>query len=64
MFNKLTNTLALEEKFCEIIVLNFQHFSLSVLKIKMWALRDGIHKMLCRIANMKDPDQTASSKAV
>ena len=28
---------------------------------KMLIFRDGIHKMLVRIANRGDPDQTASS---
>ena len=28
------------------------------------AIRAGIHKMLDRIANREDPDQTASSEAV
>ena len=31
---------------------------------KMVAFRAGIHKMLVRIANREDPDQTASSEAV
>ena len=31
---------------------------------KMLAIRAGIHKMLVRIANREDPDQTASSEAV
>ena len=31
---------------------------------KMLVIRIGIHKMLVRIANRKDPDQTASEEAV
>ena len=31
---------------------------------KMLVSRTGIHKMHIRIANMEDPDQTASSEAV
>ena len=31
---------------------------------KMLVFRTGIHKMLVRIANRVDPDQTASSEAV
>ena len=31
---------------------------------KIWVIRDGIHKMLVRIANREDPDQAASSEAV
>ena len=30
----------------------------------MLAIRAGIHKMLVRIANREDPDQTASEEAV
>ena len=30
----------------------------------MLVIRGGIHKMLVRIANREDPDQTASSEAV
>ena len=30
----------------------------------MLVIRAGIHKMLVRIANREDPDQTASSEAV
>ena len=37
--------------------------SLTVLN-KMFVIIAGIHKMLIRIANRKDPDQTASSEAV
>ena len=37
--------------------------SLSVFKIKMLVFRAGIHKMLVRIANREDPDQTASLDA-
>ena len=32
--------------------------------IKMMVIRGGIHKMLVRIANREDPDQTASSEAI
>ena len=31
---------------------------------QMWVIRAAIHKMLVRIANREDPDQTASSEAV
>ena len=31
---------------------------------KMLVIRAGIHKMLLRMANKEDPDQTASSEAV
>ena len=31
---------------------------------EMLIFRAGIHKMLVRIANREDPDQTASSEAV
>ena len=31
---------------------------------KMLVVRAGIHKMLIRIANREDPDQTASEEAV
>ena len=44
--------------------LSFEHFSLAGFQTKMLVIRDGIHKMLVRIANMEDPDQTASSEAV
>ena len=30
----------------------------------MLVIRAGIHKMLLRVANMEDPDQTASLEAV
>ena len=42
---------------------NFEDFSLSVFKL-MLIIRAGIHKMLGRMANKEDPDQTASSEAV
>ena len=31
---------------------------------KMLVIRTGIHKMLVKVANRKDPDQTASSDSV
>ena len=34
------------------------------LSTKMLVFRDGIDKMLVRIANREDPDQTASAEAV
>ena len=34
------------------------------LSSKKWNIRAGSHKMLVRIANREDPDQTASSEAV
>ena len=40
----------------------FAHVSLSVLSFVVF--RAGIHKMLVRISNREDPDQTASSEAV
>ena len=43
--------------------LNFNHLSLSVLN-KMLILRAGVDKMVVRIANKEDPDQTVSSEAV
>ena len=42
---------------------NFEHFSVSFLKTIL-VLGAGIQKMLVRIANREDPDQTASSEAV
>ena len=42
----------------------FVHFSLSVLELKvMLVTRAGIHKLHVRIANMDDPDHTASEEA-
>ena len=35
-----------------------------LLSTKMFVVKAGIHKMLLRIANWEDPDQTASSEAV
>ena len=37
---------------------------LFLFSTKMLAVRARIHKMLVRIANREDPDQTASSEAV
>ena len=37
---------------------------LFLFSARMWVIRAGIHKMLVRIANREDPDQTASSEAV
>ena len=37
---------------------------LFLFSTKMLVIRDGINKMLVRIANREDPDQTASSEAV
>ena len=31
---------------------------------RMWVIKAGIHRMLVRIANREDPDQTTSSEAV
>ena len=36
---------------------------LFLLSDKMLVIRAGTHKMLVRIANREDPDQTASSEA-
>ena len=44
-------------------LLQLGHFSLSVLN-EMLVSRIGIYKMLVRIANREDPDQTASEEAV
>ena len=44
-------------------VLKFQTL-LVLFSNKMLVIRAGIHTMLDRIANRKDPDQTASSEAV
>ena len=30
----------------------------------MWVIRAAIHKMVVRVANREEPDQTASSEAV
>ena len=45
-------------------VLKFQTLFLFCSQIKSWVIKAGIHKMLVRIANREDPDQTASSEAV
>ena len=45
---------------CMVNALKFQTFFLSVLS-KILVIRAGIHKMLVRIANREDPDQTAFS---
>ena len=37
---------------------------LSRFATRMLVIKAGIHKMLVRIANREDPDQTASSEAV
>ena len=37
---------------------------LLLFKTKMLVMKAGIHKMLVRIANREDADQTASSEAV
>ena len=44
----------------------FEIFStfLFLFSNKMFVYRAGIHKMLVRIANSEDPDQTAFSEAV
>ena len=44
-------------------VLNFKLFSLSIFSIKM-VIKAEVHKMLVKIANRKEPVQTASSNAV
>ena len=56
--------------FCQSICLGFPvHKGLNVLKFrthfflfsnKIWVIKTGIHKMLVRMANREDPDQTAS----
>ena len=43
-------------------VLNFK--DLFLFSNKMLAIRAEIHKMLVRIVNREDPDQTASGEAV
>ena len=45
-------------------VLKFRNTFLFLFSNKMLVFRPGIHKMLVRIADRKDPDQTASSEAV
>ena len=45
------------------MLLNFEHFFLLFTN-KMLVIRAGSHKMLVRIANREDPDQTALSEAV
>ena len=45
---------------CSKILNNF----LFLFSKMMLVIRAGIHKMLVRIANREDPDQTASSEAV
>ena len=45
-------------------VLKFWNTFLSLFLDKMLVFRAGIHKILVRIANREDPDQTASSEAV
>ena len=37
---------------------------LLLFSIKMLVIRTGIHKIIVRVANREDPDQTASSEAV
>ena len=44
---------------CTVNVLNF-----STLFTKLMVIRTAIHKMLVRLANSEDPDQTASLEAV
>ena len=39
-------------------------FFLFLFSFKIVVIRTGIHKMLVRIANSEDPDQTASSEAI
>ena len=43
---------------------NLEHFSCSVLKKNVGFIKAGIHKMLVRIANREDPDQTAFEETV
>ena len=46
---------------------NFQTYQTRFLHLfsnKMLVIRAGTYKMLARIANREDPDQTASSEAV
>ena len=45
-------------------VLIFQTLFFFPFSNKMLVLRAGIHKMIVRIANREDPDQTASEEAV
>ena len=40
----------------------FEHL-LFLFSNKMLAINDGIHKVLLRIANSEDPDQTASKES-
>ena len=48
---------------CSVNVLKFPSFYFFCFR-KMLVIRVGILKMLVRIANSEDPDQTASSEAV
>ena len=43
---------------------NIEHFFIFLSTNELLVIRAGIHKMLVRIANSADPDQTASSEAV
>ena len=45
-------------------VLKFQNTFLFLFSNKILVIRAGIHKMLVRIANRENPDQTASSESV
>ena len=45
-------------------VQKFQNTFLFLLPTNMLVIKAGIHKMLFRIANREDPDQTASVEGV
>ena len=47
-----------------VYVLKFQTLFLILFSGKMLVIRAGIHKLLVRMGNREDPDQTASSEAV
>ena len=46
------------------VLLKFRKLFSSFFSNKILVIRAGIHKMLVRIANRVDPDQTTSSEAV
>ena len=46
------------------MVMFFRNTFIIRFSTKMLVVKAGIHKMLIKIANWEDPDQTASSEAV
>ena len=57
-------TKGLHYKNAMVNVLKFQNFFFFLFSNKMLLFAAGIHKILVRIVNREDPDQTASSEAV